>query len=162
MYSGGVMKEVFIVNFFSANNFGAAMVGYALQYTLKKLNYEAIHIDCLQSPQNYTFQKFTKKFIKTTPQALYPEALKDINKDMSIVLVGSDQVLRTHVSDPYYLSWVYGYKTIISYAASFGINKFQGNIFDFIKAKKLLTRFDDKFSMIDDTHFDKKLDFIPI
>lgn len=136
-----------VLNFHFADNYGAVLVAYSLQKQLQKLSYFPININFIPdsfSNKIYTnaFNSFRNKFILSTNRYSSFEGLLLSNGIFDKIIVGSDQVFRMHYNHIFMLNWVSGQKTLISYASSFGAAKLKANLFEKIKSKKLLSRFD--------------------
>lgn len=143
-------KTIGILNFHFGKNYGAVMVPWAMQYILKnKFNNPSkiINYTFPSSPVSQyhydSFEKFREQFIDmTTYHCEITDSLRQYVNQFHTIIVGSDQVFRTSPEYPYYLKWVYGNTRCISYAASFGVDQYEGNIFSRHQAQKLLSRFD--------------------
>lgn len=136
-----------ILNFHFADNYGAVLVAYSLQKQIQKLSYSSSNINFI--PDSFSnkihtsaFQNFRNKFILSTNRYSSFEGLLLSNGIFDKIIVGSDQVFRMHYNHIFMLNWVSGQKTLISYASSFGAAKLKANLFEKIKSKKLLSRFD--------------------
>lgn len=146
-------KDVAIMNFssFSSENYGGSLVGYALEQAIKKLGYKPSTVSFIPSHALYKvsinnpFMDFYHKFMNGTGICTTKDELRNnINGSFNKFIIGSDQVLRHpwHQNFAYYLDWVRGDKTMISYAASFGTSELHMNNKEKRYAKKCLKRFD--------------------
>lgn len=143
-------KTIGILNFHFAKNYGAVMVPWAMQYILKHEFEQSSKVINYTFPTSQTdkyqynsFDRFREDFLDITAyHCEITDSLYKYSDTFHTIIVGSDQVFRTSPEQPYYLKWVYGDVRCIAYAASFGINRFEGNLFSRRQAKKLLSRFD--------------------
>ena len=146
-------KAVGIMNFssYTTHNFGAVMVGYAVEQAMKKLGYRPSTINFIPKSElfsvtgNNPFELFRKRFMNLTGVVTSKEELsKYINDRFNILCIGSDQIVRGGWSHDfaYYLDWVHGRKTLLSYAASFGTASLDMDRRQKVYAKKCLDRFD--------------------
>ena len=136
--------KVGILNFHFANNYGAVLVPFAMKKVIEKMGYRTEII-------NYVAQKFSRQpaFIKFRGKYLSPisrefstiEELKKHHDSWNRVVVGSDQVWRMFQTDIYMLGWAFGKCSLISYAASYGHDMYEGSI-PKSDACTLLHRFD--------------------
>lgn len=137
-------NNVGTLNFHFGSNFGALMVAFSLNRTIAKLGFPCETINYV--PNNYelnkNFEGYRNKFIPSSLFCDSPEVIEKYSKKYSRIVVGSDQIFRSHHNFRYMLKWAHGNKTFISYAASFGIDSFTGNFFERRQARKLLSRFD--------------------
>lgn len=143
-------KSIGILNLHFSKNYGAVMVPWAMQYILKK------NFDQSSKIINYTFpapptarycydsfEEFRENFLDITAyHCEITDSLRQYVDNFHTIIVGSDQVFRTSPEHPYYLKWVSGDVRCIAYAASFGIDRYEGNFFVRRKVQKLLHRFD--------------------
>lgn len=153
------MKKLGILTFhFPENrNYGASLQSYACQTMLEKLNVSVKIINfqlyklnkkgkVLFNLEGKKFKEYNKKFIKDTKQYKTFEELKSLNKEFDIFVVGSDQVWRAKYTQPntskYYFDFVDEDKIKIAYAASFGVNFWEGDKELTEKIKLLAQRFD--------------------
>ena len=140
--------KVGIMNFhFSNYNFGAVMVPYALSTVLKKLGYQPELINYVPKKfrnnlANCPFEAFRNQFLRRTTLCRNKKDLRKINHHFDTFITGSDQVWRWHDDYKYMFNWVSGNKTILSYAASFGKNVFEGTRVEEKTIQILLSRFD--------------------
>lgn len=138
LYSVGIM------NFHFANNFGAVLVPYSLKKTIEKLGYRAEIINFFgnnPSP-NTKFEDFRSNYLTPMSKKLVTKGeLQKLSPWWKRIVVGSDQIWRMFDTGIYMLNWAYGKKSLISYAASFGHDRYAGHI-DKEEASILLSRFD--------------------
>ena len=137
-------KTIGILNFHFANNYGAVLVPFALKRAIESIGYKVEII-------NYVGQKFSRQpaFVEFRGKYLHPISkefltvndLKEYTDHWDCIVVGSDQVWRMFDTSVYMLKWATGNSTFISYAASFGHDKFEGSI-PSSEACQLLNRFD--------------------
>ncbi len=146
-------RDVAILNFssFSAYNFGAGLVGFALERAIKKLGYNPYTINFIYKPElaqyvkQNVFTEFQYDFLHLTDLCIDKVDLTSkINAQFNTVVVGSDQVFRNPASynHIFYLDWVDKSKNIISYAASFGVGHLEESKETKSYTKKCLARFD--------------------
>ena len=139
--------KIGILNLQYSNNFGAIMCAYALKNTLETKNYVRI-INYLPSNTINIVEKFQlvrTKFLNMGISANTGVALSKLYREMDTVIVGSDQVFRlayNSTTSPNFMGWISGKKLVVSYAASFGIDYFEGGPIARKKVGKLLSRFD--------------------
>jgi len=127
-------KNVALLNLFYTRNYGAILTAYALQTVLLHLDYNP----CLIKK---TYQLSTKDFLDpfytfetenlyTTDDILHPVFLNFLNESYDKFIVGSDQVWRFEYTGDdyksYFLSFVAKEKKKIAYAASFGLDHWDG------------------------------------
>ena len=99
-----------------------------------------IPIRYLNRSRKYAFDRFTRSYLKITPQRYkcYAE-LKENPPYADIYFAGSDQIWNTlyaNGKDPaFYLDFTPKNSTKASYAASFGTDKIVGNYIEFVKKK---------------------------
>jgi hypothetical protein len=138
-------KKIGIMNLSFSFNFGAVMVPFALMEVLKKMGFDPTLINFHPYRGVYkqpTFERFRKKFIKRTKVCYNEKDLRALSDDFDRYIVGSDQVWRWHYDFKHMYSWVSGFKSIISYAASFGFERLNASDEEKAKMKKYLSRFD--------------------
>ena len=139
-------KGVGILNFPYENiNFGANLVPYSLSKVVEKLGYtpHVIDFDVYQEPetikkyQSLNFYRFRDKYLNMTPKFKKSEDLKKLDKCYDMFIAGSDQVWRKLITQSNFSSYFLDFaknKNKISYGASFGTDKFDGDIVDQISA----------------------------
>ncbi|MHC4952029.1 MAG: polysaccharide pyruvyl transferase family protein [Planctomycetota bacterium] len=140
-------KKVGIMNLHYSDNFGAVIVPYALSKVVRALGNQPIIVNYIPkkeylSNKSSVFEGFRKQFLERTGLCKSEYDLRKLNESFSKFIVGSDQVWRWHSSFKYMFNWVSGRKTLISYAASFGVDDFEGTEVERNKAQNLLSRFD--------------------
>ena len=148
-----INKKVAILNFApkSDNNYGASLVGYAMEHAITKLGWKPYTVCFI--PDNCLYQKtlpgvfwdFAQKFLNLTGICTNKTSLaENLNQKFDRFIIGSDQVVRHpwHDNFVYYLDWVCGNKTLLAYAPSFGIDKLNMNASEHKYAKQCLARFD--------------------
>lgn len=149
----GVLTFQFPIN----RNFGGILQAYACYNMLKKENKDVKLIDFTPFKISFKnevmlritgdgFKKFSKKFLKITQKCSNENELKSLNNDFSIFIVGSDQVWRakwwSNNVSKYFFDFVDDDKTKIAYAASFGVDFWEGDKALTEKIKPLAQRFD--------------------
>lgn len=137
------LYKVGILNFHFANNFGAVLVPFALAKAVEKLGHKAEIINYLSAtpPHNANFEAFRSKFFARSREITSKADLEKISPWWKRIIVGSDQVWRLFDTGIYMLNWAAGKKSLISYAASFGGEKFTGTT-SIPETSMLLSRFD--------------------
>ena len=144
-------KNVGILNFSSITwfNYGAVLVGYAMEQAIKKSGYTPYTINFIPyenlfyATDDNPFECFRKKFMNLTGVVTNKiEFIKYVNDKFSKICIGSDQVLRWSYDFIYYLDWFHGKKNLISYAASFGTSILKINVLKKYYIKHCIKRFD--------------------
>ena len=144
--------DVMITNFWWSVNYGAVLTAYALQQFLKQQGYRNRLVNYMFSsgirriyPNSFT-EKFAKKHLETTVPINSFSQLTSLNNKAKIFITGSDQVFRYEYNkisnNHFYLSFVDNNKKKISYAASFGVDNFDGSYNDSNYASYYLKRLD--------------------
>ncbi|MEG0236528.1 polysaccharide pyruvyl transferase family protein [Cetobacterium sp.] len=153
------MKKSAILTFHYPNNmnFGASLQSFAVSKMINKTNKNTELIDCnptrLNLKQNIIFNlcgknfiDYCNKFLKVTKKCETLEDLKSLNNEFDAFIVGSDQVWRSkwlqNKLPHYYFDFVDDSKTKIAYAASFGVDFWEGDEELTKKIKPLAQRFD--------------------
>lgn len=152
------MKKVGILTFHYAENknFGAILQSYAMVTLLKKLNCSAKLIDykfrdysfLTKLKSNITgskFYQFKNTFLDCT-EPISEDKLKELNAKFDAFVVGSDQVWRMkwlkNKVKHYFFDFVDTNKLKISYAASFGVDFWEGKEPLTSEVKELIKKFD--------------------
>lgn len=153
------MKKIGILTFHypSNMNFGASLQSFAVTEMIKKLNKKVEIIDYTKDKLGIkskllfnligqNFVDYNNKFLKVTKKHINFEELQSLNKEFDIFVVGSDQVWRAKYTQPnaskYYFDFVDDNKTKVAYAASFGVDFWEGDKELTEKIKPLAQRFD--------------------
>lgn len=156
------MKKVGILTFqYPENkNFGAILQAYANMKLFEKLNYNVKLINyypfdfskknlkekIILFLESYTFKKFFNNFLKVTSKIKTRKDLNRLNNQFDIFVVGSDQVWRMKwLQDNvkyYFFDFVDNNKKKIAYAASFGVDIWEGDKQLTEEVKPLIKRFD--------------------
>ena len=140
-------------------NFGASLQTYACMKLMKKfdnyvkiINYykedfsASLKGKILTSIESKSFKEYNKKFIKQTSKFNEEDDLKILNKEVETFVVGSDQVWRLACTQKkikhYFFDFVDDNKKKIAYAASFGIDYWEGDEKLTEEIKPLIKRFD--------------------
>ena len=140
------MKKIGILTFqFPENrNFGASLQTYACLNLMKKFEKDVKIINYYLMDYNYSlkgrvilnlesknFIEYNKKFLQVTRKIKSKENLNFLNKEFDIFVVGSDQVWRViwfkNVAKHYFFDFVNNDKKKIAYAASFGVDYWEGD-----------------------------------
>ena len=147
-----IKTKVGITNWWFVNNRGAILTNYALNEMVNNLGYEANTINYI-SPidrKNYPggfAEAFAKKYLRLTRPLQNKGDLKSINKDIGTFIAGSDQIFRYDLcalnNHLFYMGWVdAAHRKLLSYSASFAIDKFEANEFQKNLTRHFLSRFD--------------------
>lgn len=147
-------KNVGILNFFYENyNYGANLVAYSLSKVVEKLGYKPYIInfdpfpplDSITRYRTQAFLDFRQDYLNLTPLYTSSSFLNETNDYIDSFIVGSDQVWRKTITKnnlkTYFLDFVNWNKNCISYGASYGTNKFEGNYNEINDCKLLLKKF---------------------
>ena len=136
------IKNVGLLNFHGANNYGAVLVAWALQQAITTLGYNVsiINYNPLYYATNKSFDSFRANFLNTTKPYTKEMLIKETS-DWDCIIVGSDQIWRLADTDTYMLDWASGKCVFASYGASFGTHDYSGSI-PKSEAYRLLQRFD--------------------
>ena len=158
------MKKIGILAFIQpqTKNYGAILQAYALSKTLQKMGYDVELIDIREEGNKINFFASLKKNIRETIEGnpfrsflksevsiskpLYSfNELKDYGSQYCAVIVGSDQVWRPeycgNLALHYFLDFVPEGVKRISYAASFGVDKWFADVPTTENAKKEIRKF---------------------
>ena len=155
------MKNIGILTFqwASNRNFGASLQAYAHRTLINKIlknkdvqiiNFNPISITLKGKVLIYftakNFRKYNEKFLNLTKEVKNIEKLKRLNNKFDIFIVGSDQVWRgvwlLESKEHYFFDFVDDDKKKIAYAASFGVDYWEGTPELTEKIKPLIKRFD--------------------
>lgn len=147
-------------------NFGASIQSYAVYKMIENLGYdvELIDFNLVKATVNTlirriillkefqdriegrNFFKYSKKFLKKSKFLFFSSELKKLNKEYEYFVVGSDQVWRAiwfkKVAKHYFFDFVNDDKKKIAYAASFGVDCWEGDKKLTEEIKHLIKRFD--------------------
>ena len=127
-----INKQVAILNHsFSHDNYGALMVAFSMEKIVRLLGYHPKTIQ-IQVEGHTILDDFKDKFLHFTEPYKLDSNLHDLNKTYKTFIVGSDQVWRNwwnndKIMSNFFLSFADRTKNLISYGASFGIDKFEGD-----------------------------------
>lgn len=145
------IKDVAILNFssFTTFNFGACLVGYAMERAVEKLGYMPSTINFIppyafkKVMQKNPFTNFRNDFLHMTSVCRNKAELQRISRAFSRFIIGSDQIVRHpwHNDFVYYLDWLEDCKKRVSYAASYGISELGMGREDESYAKECLDKF---------------------
>ena len=155
------MKKIGILTFqYPENrNFGASLQTYACMKLMKKfdnfvkvINYykddfsTSLKGRILTRIESKNFKEYNKKFIEQTSKFNKEDNLENLNKEFDIFVVGSDQVWRSkylnNKTSHYFFDFVNISKKKIAYAASFGVDSWEGDEKLTEEIKPLIKRFD--------------------
>lgn len=141
------MKKVGILTFHHPENrnFGASLQSYACMKMVEKryistkiINYTAVDFNysfkgkIILNLECKTFREYNRKFLNLTSK-VKSEELQRLNNEIDIFIVGSDQVWRPTwagencINPHFYFDFVNKEKKKIAYAASFGVDKWNGD-----------------------------------
>ncbi len=158
-----IKRRIGILTFhFTKHNYGALLQTFASFTYLTSLGFEVKVINFVPQPSNFVktvidfiysiksgnfrFDAFRKKHLVLTKKYYTTDDLVETNKFFDIFYVGSDQIWRKSMSNELFINYFLGFveknKVKLSYAASFGSNYWEGNLFDTSTIKKLLEKFD--------------------
>lgn len=154
------MKKLYILTFQEAvnRNFGAILQSFACQELMKKHVKNVQLIDyklkrrvskikkIFLNLESKPFRNFSKKYLNKSEIIFNKFQLKNIEKEGDIFVVGSDQVWRKPIVDMaefnFYFDFVDDSKKKIAYAASFGVDYWEGDETLTEEIKPLIKRFD--------------------
>lgn len=139
-------KQLFpvgVLNFHFANNFGANLVPYSLCKAIEKLGYpvEVINYLPVDVTPVETFRDFRSRYLRLSREFRDMKSLEANSFQWKRIVAGSDQIWRMYDTGTYMLKWASGQKSLISYAASFGHDRYAGRC-RWQEASALLKRFD--------------------
>ena len=142
------MKKIGILTFHypENRNFGASLQSYACMKMINKIYKNVKLIDYTEINYNYNFKgkiilnleckgfkEYNRNFLNLTNKVKSEEELQRLNEEIDIFIVGSDQVWRPTwvgencINPRFYFNFVNKEKKKIAYAASFGVNKWNGD-----------------------------------
>lgn len=153
--------KIGILTFQWANNrnFGASMQSFACKSLINKvtgkdngkiINYNPTNFNLVKRIFHFftglSFNEYNNKFLKISKEIYDSENLKKLNNEFDTFVVGSDQVWRTvwlkEKSLHYFFDFVNDDKKKIAYAASFGVDYWEGDEKLTEEIKPLIKRFD--------------------
>lgn len=151
------MCKIGILTFYNPENknYGAILQSYAIIRLYEKKGYKVELIRFVANPLPYkgqiinfilgrSFKKFANKFFKISNIDF--KSRRDLNKEYNIFSVGSDQVWRPiwwkNKVKHYFFDFVDDDKKKIAYAASFGVDYWEGDEKLTEEIKPLIKRFD--------------------
>ncbi len=123
-------KKAALMNFnYPRDNYGALLLAYALEKTLRRMGYEPHTVNYYKNPYTMDFDprgamwKFRENFL--TLHGFYTEKnqLPPLNAEFDKFIFGSDVIWKDTREYVYFADWVNGKNTLIAYAASFCENK---------------------------------------
>lgn len=125
-----------ILNFWSSNNYGALLTCYALQESVKELGLVPgiINYHCRwEKFEGLLSDRFSRKYLDLTEPCADFEDLRRLNRQMQTFIAGSDQIWRYKYFWPrgkniYQLSFASLNARKIAYAASFGLDRWEGGM----------------------------------
>lgn len=123
-------NRVALINYnYPRDNYGALLIAYAMEKIVAKLGYEPYTINYYKNPITMNFNpqgatwKFRENFLNLYGFYLNKEDLLQLNKVFDKFIFGSDIIWKDNREYVYFADWIYGKKSIIGYAGSFGENK---------------------------------------
>lgn len=139
-----------ILNFWSSNNYGALLTCYALQESVKELGLVPgiINYHCRwEKFEGLLSDRFSRKYLDLTEPCADFEDLRRLNRQMQTFIAGSDQIWRYKYFWPrgkniYQLSFASLNARKIAYAASFGLDRWEGGYENTLLTKYYMSRFD--------------------
>ena len=139
-----------ILNFWSSNNYGALLTCYALQESVKELGLVPgiINYHCRwEKFEGLLSDRFSRKYLDLTEPCADFEDLRRLNRQMQTFIAGSDQIWRYKYFWPrgkniYQLSFASLNARKIAYAASFGLDRWEGGYENTLRTKYYMSRFD--------------------
>ncbi len=153
------MKNIGIITFQNANNYGAVYQAFALKKTVEKLGHNAAVINYdspsmgLKNVQQSQFKDFIDEHLNLTKEYISKEEIDTSLFDT--IISGSDQVWNPRLTGgdmTYFLDFVPENVKKVSYAASIGLN---GDLF--VEHKNVFEKYVPEFSGIslrEETHVD--------
>ena len=147
-------KNIGLLNFHWENvNFGAVLTSYALNSYLNENGYYARNIDYVPSfpwiaeeKPNKFFDDFRRTHMPMTRCFHAGENMSELNDEFSHFIVGSDQVWRHEFikndKNAYFFTFAKPNKNLISYAASFGVDKINATPDEIDEYRHMLKIFD--------------------
>lgn len=148
------INKVGILTYDFSDNYGALLQVYALSEKIKELGYSPKIIRWAEQYkdtlgyENNNLKYFRQNYLIRSKLLYTEDELKAEIADCNKIIIGGDQVFRNWRTNEelsilrYFGDFVEGDKTLASYAASFGIDFFNGNKYLIEKVSKLLKRFD--------------------
>jgi len=148
------INKVGILTYDYSDNYGACLQAYALSEKIKELGFcpkiirWSEHYKDTYGLESNNFKYFRQNYLNRSDLCYTEEELKGEISDCNKILIGGDQVFRNWRTNNelsilrYFGDFVEGKKTLASYAASFGIDFFNGDSILKSKINKLLRRFD--------------------
>ena len=153
--------KIGILTFQWANNrnFGASIQSFACKSLMNKtigkndtkiINYNPTNFNFIKRIFHFftglSFNEYNNKFLKISKEICDSENLRELNNEFDTFVVGSDQVWRTiwlkEKSLHYFFDFVNDDKKKIAYAASFGVDYWEGDKKLTEEIKHLIKRFD--------------------
>lgn len=139
-------NKVALMNYnYPRDNYGALLIAYAMEKIVANLGYEPYTINYYKNPITMNFDpqgatwKFRENFLNLYGFYVDKEDLLQLNDAFDKFIFGSDIIWKDNREYVYFADWIYGKKSIIGYAGSFGENK---AIKQDIYKKKCFKRFD--------------------
>lgn len=140
-YLSDRLTKIGILNLCNSSNIGAVLVAYSVSKAVEQLGYPTEIINFYPRRQPKNLRDFLHYYLQVSAPYVDAEHIKALNPAYKKIIVGSDQVWKFGDTGVNMLNWASGYKSFITYAASFGDNEYSGGI-PVEQAAKLLKRFD--------------------
>ena len=150
LYCQGLLYDCAILNFWFSSNYGALLTCYALQESIKDLGYIPKVINYVPPKitiSNTISEYFSEKYLDMTHQCKDIYDLHQLTQRTDTFIVGSDQVWRHKYmqvfgKNIYQLNFVPLNAKKIAYAASFGLDYWEGGYEDTLLTKYYISRVD--------------------
>ena len=154
-------KDVGLVGYWYATNYGSVVTYYALSKAINKLGYSTVIIDCPEKEKDPEGEDvFSRKFFKThgtVSESVKWNELDKLNDCCDNFVIGSDQVWTVNATrgmrHMFFLSFVRSDKRKIAYAPSFGHNALELTPDEFKQVGSYLKTFN-KISVREDVGID--------
>ena len=123
-------KKVALMNFnYPRDNYGALLLAYAIEQTVKKMGYEPYTINYYKNPMTMDFDpqgatwKFREKYLNLYGFYIDKNSLYKLNDVFKTFIFGSDVIWKQTREYVYFADWCTGLNRLIAYAASFSNKK---------------------------------------
>lgn len=131
-------NRIAILNHAGHSSYGSNLTAYALQEYLRRAGYDTRVVSlrpfrCTNKNEIKPYCSFINGVIRWTRNVYGPHTCAELNADFDTFIVGSDQVwryprpwIRRCAEPSFYLDFAAAGKRRVAYAASFGINTYEG------------------------------------